>query len=148
MQHFRPFGRSFRVLREGSPASLHWHDDMDPPQTALELAPQIVHLLRERGESRPIPVIGGFVVRPRADGGVTVLWHAPGPVTVSALRTRSLRRYQQVLSGLGMVTVLQTNVAEPYLACWMPGQRKRVTLRVRVAAAFGSPTGPARRAAS
>ena len=129
-------------------ASSGLHDDPVSSKAGLDLAPQVAHLLRERGESRPLPVVGGYVVRPRADGGVTILWRAPGPVHLPALRGRSLRRYQQILSGLGLVTVLQTNVLEPYLACWLPGQRKRVTLRVRVAAAFGGLTISSRRAAS
>ncbi len=33
---------------------------------------------------------------------------------------RALRRYDRVLSELGMATALHAEGPEPYLACWMP----------------------------
>ena len=116
----------------------------------MDLARQVAHLLREAGESRPIPLLGGYVVEARPDGGVNVVWRSVGPLTPSVLRMRSLRRYQRILGGLRMVTVLQTNVREPYLACWMPRSRARLVVNVRVAPALAGERGPARqrRAAS
>ena len=98
----------------------------------MDLARQVAHLLRERGESRPLPLLGGYVVGARPDGGVDVSWRTSGRASLPFLRMRSLRRYQRILGGLRMITVLQTNVAEPYLACWMPAGRARTVVNVRV----------------
>ena len=107
----------------------------------MDLARQVAHLLRERGESAPLPLIGGYVVETRADGGVNVRWRSVGPFALPLLGMRSLRRYQRILSGLRMITVLQTNVNEPYLACWMPRGQVRVVANVRIVprAAGGRP---------
>ena len=116
----------------------------------VDLARQVAHLLREAGESRPLPLIGGYVVEARPDGGVNVSWRAVGPLAPAALRMRSLRRYQRILGGLRMITVLQTNVREPYLACWMPRARARIVVNVRVVPALAGDRRPGRqrRAAS
>src|SRR3712207_2498279 len=76
----------------------------------VELDCQVAHLLREAGESRPLPLIGGYVVEARPDGGVNVYWRSVGRLAPLPLRMRSLRRYQRILGGLRMVTVLQRNV--------------------------------------
>ncbi len=116
----------------------------------MDLARQVIHLLREQGESRPLPLIGGYIVEARPDGGVNVAWRTSGRVTLPFLRMRSLRRYQRILGALRMITVLQTNVEEPYLACWMPEGRTRIMANVRVVSRHtGDRTpGQQRRAAS
>ena len=63
------------------------------------------------------------------------------------MRMRSLRRYQRILGELRMITVLQTNVAEPYLACWLPQGWARIVVKVGVAprvAGDGTPGRPRR----
>ncbi len=110
----------------------------------MELDRQVAHLLREAGESRPLPLIGGYVVEARPDGGVNVYWRSVGLLAPSPLRMRSLRRYQRILGGLRMVTVLQRNVREPYLACWMPRACARIVVNVRVVPALAGGGGPRR----
>lgn len=110
----------------------------------MDLARQVAHLLREQGESRPLPLIGGYVVEARPDGGVNVAWRTSGRVALPFLRMRSLRRYQRILGGLRMITVLQTNVEEPYLACWMPEGRARIMANVRVVSRHTGEREPSR----
>jgi hypothetical protein len=89
-------------------------------------------------------MLGGYVVEPRTDGGVNVSWRTTGRTALPFLRMRSLRRYQRILGGLRMITVLQTNVATPYLACWMPERRTRVVANVRVVPRLADEQAPAR----
>ena len=90
----------------------------------MELARQVAHLLRESGETYPAPLIGGVVVETRADDRVNVFWRVLGRLALGFLRLRSLRRYERVLSGLGMTTALHDEGPEPYLTCWLQEQRR------------------------
>jgi len=85
----------------------------------MDLARQVIHLLREQGETRPIPLIGGVAVEAQAADGVNVYWRVPGRAALRFLRLRSLRRYQRILGGLGMRVVLHQDTLEPYLATWL-----------------------------
>ena len=85
----------------------------------MDLVRQVTHLLRERGETRPAPLLGGVAVETRADDGVNVYWRAPGSLVFPFLRPRSLRRYERILGGLGMRTVLHLETPEPYVATWL-----------------------------
>jgi hypothetical protein len=55
----------------------------------VELDRQIAHILRQHGEIDPVPVIGGYVVESRADGGVNVYWRAPGALQLRFMRGRA-----------------------------------------------------------
>ena len=90
----------------------------------MELERQVAHLLRERGETYPAPLIGGVVVETRADDRVNVYWRVPGRLALGFLRLRSLRRYERILAGFGMATTLHEQGPEPYLTCWVREQRR------------------------
>jgi len=85
-----------------------------------DLARQVGHVLREHGETRPVPILGGFVVEARPDGRVHVCWRLPGPPMLrSRRRLRTLRRYKGVPRAWGLATELCLDAPEPYLACWI-----------------------------
>ena len=90
----------------------------------MDLARQVAHLLRHYGETYPAPLIGGFVVETRADDRINVYWRVPGRLRLPFLRMRSLRRYERILTGLGMATALHADGPEPYLACWLGDERR------------------------
>ena len=86
----------------------------------LDLASQVGHYLREAGETRPVPILGGFVAEARPGGRVHVAWRLPGPPLFGAhRRLRALRRYERLLRAWGMATELCLDPAEPSLACWI-----------------------------
>ena len=79
----------------------------------MDLAHQVAHVLRERGEIHPVPVLGGFVVEARAPDLVAVYWRVPGPVVLGVLRRRYLRRYRRLLDEFGLDTTLAADGPEP-----------------------------------
>ena len=85
----------------------------------MDLARQVTHLLRERGETEPAPLVGGVAVERRADDGVNVYWRTRGRLALPFLRLRSLRRYERILGELGMRTALRQDGGEPYVATWL-----------------------------
>jgi hypothetical protein len=86
----------------------------------LDLARQVGYVLRERGETRPVPILGGFVAEARPAGQVHVFWRLPGPPLFAApRRLRNLRRYEGLLRSWGMATELCLDAPEPHLACWI-----------------------------
>lgn len=89
----------------------------------LDLASQVAYFLYDQGETRPVPILGGFVTQAQPDGRVHVHWRLPGPpVFGSFRRRRHLRRYARLLGTWGMATELHLEGSEPYLACWIAGR--------------------------
>jgi len=68
----------------------------------LDLAGQVRHYLRDRSESRPVPILGGAVIEARPGGRVHVFWRLPSPPLLAARRRRrALRRYEHWLRTWG-----------------------------------------------
>ena len=94
--------------------------DDAPADRGLDLARQVEHYLRESGESRPVPILGGVVVEPQPGGRVRVYWRLPGPsLFAGRRRDRTLRRYARLLGAWGLATELRLDAPEPYVACWI-----------------------------
>ena len=88
-----------------------------------DLTRQVGHYLRERGETRPVPILGGFVAEARPGGRVRVAWRLPGPPAFGGVRRRrALRRYERLLRAWGLATELCVDEPEPYLTCWIAGR--------------------------
>lgn len=90
----------------------------------LDLATQVEHFLREMGETRPVPILGGVVVEGQPGGRVHVVWRLPGPPLFGARRRlHHLRRYEHLLSAWGLATELHLEGPEAYVACWIARDR-------------------------
>ena len=86
----------------------------------IALVDQVGQYLRERGETHPVPILGGFVSEARPHGRVRVSWRLPGPPAFGGVRRhRALRRYERLLRAWGMATELCHDEPEPYLTCWI-----------------------------
>ena len=89
----------------------------------LDLADQVSYFLYDQGETRPVPVLGGFDVEAQPGGRVHVFWRLPGPLIFKASRRRRhLSRYERLLRSWGMATELFADAPEPYVACWVAGR--------------------------
>jgi hypothetical protein len=87
---------------------------------SMDLISQVRYFLREQGEGRPIPILGGFVVRAQSGGRLHVFWCLPGPPAFGFLRrSRHLRRYERLLRSWGLTTELHLEEREPYVSCWI-----------------------------
>ncbi len=94
--------------------------DSSRVRPGLDLASQVGNFLEDHGESRPVPLLGGFVAEAGPSGRVHVFWRLPGPPAfLAARRRRSLRRYERLLGSWGMAMELHLDAPEPYLACWI-----------------------------
>ena len=91
-----------------------------PAPARLDLARQVRHVLEDRGETRPLPILGGFVAEAHPSGRVRVSWRLPGPpIFGDRRRRRELRRYERLLRAWGVATALHFDTPEPYVACWV-----------------------------
>src|SRR3712207_9018985 len=81
--------------------------DWSGARRGLDLASQVGYFLEDQGETRPVPILGGFVAEAHPGDCVHVFWRLPGPpVFLAARRRRNLRRYVRLLRSWGMATQL------------------------------------------
>ena len=87
-----------------------------PAPRGLDLAGQVGHFLEDHGETRPLPILGGFVAEAAPGGRVRVRWQLPGPSLFGDRRRRKLGRYARLLRAWGLAIELHLDAPEPYVA--------------------------------